>query len=76
MEMRCDHKLHGVVHDGLVEVKCGSALCGHKPGVVVIHKFSATTGELVTTKLYKDTPKIKEGQSNVRSNRRSPVRHP
>lgn len=77
MEMRCEHKLHGIVVDGLVEVKCRSSLCGHKPGVVVIHKFDGLTGELVETKRYKDTPIINtEGQANGRRIRRSPVRNP
>ena len=58
MELRCEHKLHGVVHDGLLEVKCKSALCGSQPGVVVIHKFDPITGALVDTKRYKDTPVI------------------
>lgn len=76
--MRCDHKLHGIVNNGVVEVKCGSALCGHRPGVVVIHKFDGITGELITTALYKDTPKInsKEGQVNGRRKRSTSVRHP
>jgi hypothetical protein len=65
MEMRCDHKLHGVVEDGVIEVKCGSSLCGKRPGVVVIHRFNALTGELVGTKLYKDTPIIKKEKVNV-----------
>lgn len=60
MEMRCDHKLHGVIVDGLIEVKCGSSLCGKRSGTVVIHRFNAHTGELVETKLYKDTPIIKK----------------
>ncbi len=62
--MRCAHKLHGIVNDELIEVKCPSTLCGHKAGVVVIHKFNSRTGELVETKMYKDTPIIKKGRSN------------
>lgn len=58
MELRCEHKLHGVARDGVIEVKCKSALCGHKPGVVVIHRFNPVTGELLETKRYKDTPVI------------------
>lgn len=60
-EMRCEHKLHGVVtKGGIIEVKCGSSLCGSKSGVVVIHKFDAKSGELVETKMFKDTPVIKK----------------
>lgn len=78
MEMRCEHKLHGVViADGLVEVKCKSALCGAEPGVVVLHRFDAMTGELVETKKFKDTPTIKQkGTSHGRRGRRAPVRNP
>lgn len=62
MEMRCRHKLHGVVHEDTIEVKCSSSFCGSKPGVVVIHLFNSSTGELVDTKMYKDTPIIKKGK--------------
>jgi hypothetical protein len=58
MELRCEHKLHGVIHDGLIEVKCKSALCGSRSGVVIIHRFDPITGVLVDTKQYKDTPVI------------------
>lgn len=62
MQMRCPHKLHGIVDGDVIEVKCGSSLCGSKPGVVVIHKFNSKTGELVDTQRYKDTPLIKKGK--------------
>ena len=75
MEMRCEHKLHGIVTDGLVEVKCKSALCGSKPGVVVIHRFDGLTGELVDTKRYKDTPIINGRKNNGRRSRSVAVRH-
>jgi len=55
IELRCDKRLHGVLtNDGVIEVSCRSALCGHKDGNVVIHRFDATTGELLDTKEYKD----------------------
>lgn len=66
MELRCEHKMHGMLVDGLLEVKCGSNLCGSRPGVVVIHRFNPETGELVNTKRYKDTPTInRKGQGNA-----------
>jgi hypothetical protein len=66
VELRCEHKMHGVLTDnGLLEVKCGSAFCGSKPGVVVLHRFDVVTGELVETKKYKDTPKINKGSRRV-----------
>lgn len=62
MEMRCEHKLHGIVNGDVIEVKCRSALCGHKPGVVVIHKFNSVDGKLLETRRYKDTPITKKGK--------------
>jgi hypothetical protein len=55
VELRCDKRLHGVLtDDGVLEVSCRSALCGHRDGTVVIHRFDALTGELLDTKQYKD----------------------
>lgn len=78
MELRCDHKLHGVLNsDGLLEVKCGSTLCGSIPGVVVLHLFDPLTGDMVDTKRFKDTPKINQrGQVNGRRHISVAVRHP
>ncbi len=66
MELRCDHKLHGRVSHGVLEVMCRSALCGKRPGVVVMHYFDLKTGEM-TTKQYKDpaTSTQKEGASHA-----------
>jgi hypothetical protein len=55
MELRCPHKLHGMmVKEGVLEVKCDSRFCGHGPGVVVLHRFDVTTGELLETKSFKN----------------------
>ena len=55
VELRCDKRLHGILtDDGVVEVSCRSALCGHVDGNVVIHRFDAITGVLLDTKRYKD----------------------
>lgn len=55
VELRCDKRLHGVLtDDGLIEISCRSSLCGHRDGVVVIHRFNAVTGEWLDTKRYKD----------------------
>lgn len=65
-EIRCDFKLHGIlISDGVLEVKCSSALCGKKPGVVVLHRFDVHTGNLIETKKFKDTPKINKGSRRV-----------
>lgn len=48
MELRCDAKLHALVVDGLIEVKCPSRFCRQSPDEVVLHRFTPE-GELVTT---------------------------
>jgi hypothetical protein len=66
MELRCEHKLHGIlIRDGILEVMCSSALCGKKPGVVVLHQFDVTNGRLIGTKRYKDMPKIRKRNRRV-----------
>lgn len=55
MELRCPNGiLHGILTEGVIEVKCRSSRCGHREGVVVLHTFNARTGELVETKFYRD----------------------
>ena len=74
MELRCQHKMHGVViqpGDAVVEIKCYSKFCGHRPGVIVLHRFDCTTGELVETKKYKDTPRVTKERSNALGQRAS-----
>lgn len=55
MDLRCDSKiLHGKLDVGeTIEVKCRSNRCGHGPGVVVVHRFSVSTGELQETLRFK-----------------------
>lgn len=60
MELRCGKRLHAILaDDGILEISCRSALCGHKDGTVVIHRFNLTTGELINTKYYKDPSNMK-----------------
>lgn len=81
MELRCDSKLHGILRDGdVLEVKCGSSLCGHGPGVVILHRFNLHTGVVETLK-YKDpggaetSPEQERSKtSNGHSNQRTAVR--
>jgi hypothetical protein len=55
MELRCSNKLHGILRDdGTIEVKCDSKFCGHGSGVVVLHRFDITTGELMETLNFKN----------------------
>lgn len=66
MELRCEHKMHGIlISDGILEVMCSSALCGKKPGVVVLHQFDVINGQLLGTKKYKDTPKTNKKNRRV-----------
>jgi hypothetical protein len=66
IELRCDKRLHGILtDDGVLEVACRSALCGHVNGIVVIHRFDAATGEFLNTKHYKDPNKAKENGDAV-----------
>jgi hypothetical protein len=53
-ELRCAKKLHGILDDGILEVKCNSRFCGAGEGIVVIHRFNTQTGELVSTNRFKD----------------------
>ena len=54
MEIRCEHKKFGeLTGDGYIEVKCPSRFCG-EPGTVVLHRFDPLTGELITTKRFRD----------------------
>jgi hypothetical protein len=59
MDLRCGAKKHGVLDDDVIEVKCDSRFCGAGPGMIVLHRFSASTGELVETRQFKDPRKEK-----------------
>lgn len=69
MELRCPHKLHGMlIAEGVLEVKCDSKFCGHGPGVVVLHRFDVKTGELLETKSFKN-PDLGTERSTDNGNR-------
>lgn len=53
-ELRCPSKLHGVVKDRLIEVKCNSKFCGADRSTIVLHYFDPETGELAETAKYKN----------------------
>ena len=58
MDLRCPYRKHGVMvkttrDDGLVEIACPSRWCGKREGVTVLHVFSTRTGELVTTRQFR-----------------------
>lgn len=66
MDLRCQAKKHGELDDGFVEIKCSSRFCGAGPGVVVIHRFDANTGELAGTRRFKDP--ARKGRSHASRN--------
>lgn len=58
MDLRCESRiLFGIIDHSEVEVKCRSHRCGAGEGVVVLHRFSLATGELVATNRYKNPRK-------------------
>lgn len=78
VELRCGKRLHGVLtDDGVLEVACRSALCGHVDGQVVIHRFDVATGALIDTQFYKDPSELmkKEEQGDALGHSTT-VRHP
>jgi len=58
LELRCPNKKFGEVavaslDEGIIEVMCPSRFCGKRGGVVVLHRFSTSTGKLLATRRYK-----------------------
>lgn len=54
-DLRCENKKHGVLFDGVIEIKCNSRFCrDSEPGVVVLHRFDAKSGALLETQKFKD----------------------
>lgn len=62
LELRCIGTMHGKldIQDGKLEVKCGRRRCGAGRGVVILHTFDITTGELVGTRQFADPVKKEE----------------
>lgn len=56
MELRCpgNKKYADIDSNGYIEIKCQSRFCGAEIGEVLLHCFSPFTGELITTKRFKD----------------------
>lgn len=61
MDLRCDHRLHGILKDGLLEIKCRDRYCGATEGFVVFHYFDPNTGQMKETRRFKDPAKRSEG---------------
>jgi len=73
MELRCEHTMHGIVEENVLEVKCKNNLCGARSGVIVLHRFDITTGMLLSTNKYKD-PMKKEVKASGSRNQLTAVR--
>jgi hypothetical protein len=69
MELRCGAKMHGLLEESYVEVRCRSTFCGAGKGVVVLHRFSTVNGVLLETKRYKDPAEGREvnGTRSIRT---------
>lgn len=67
IELRCTGTMHGKldIHDNRLEVKCGRRGCGASRGIVVLHTFDLTTGNMVGTRQFAD-PIRKEGNHDPR----------
>lgn len=76
VELRCDKRLHGILtDDGVLEISCRSALCGHVNGAVVIHRFDCMTGELIDTRIFKDPASLRKEHGDA-VGQRTTVRNP
>ena len=61
MDLRCPNGIKfGELLEGAIEVKCRSSRCGAGTGIVVLHRFDAATGELLSTKRYRDLAVVAE----------------
>lgn len=74
IELRCaSGRLLGTLEDSAVEISCRSARCGKEPGVIVVHRFDAFTGELIDTRRFTQ-PTLTKGVSNDTCNEGSALR--
>lgn len=62
IQLRCDGNLYGVLADDhqSLEVKCKRRSCGAAPGVIVLHTISLATGQVETTKRFREPQLRKE----------------
>ncbi len=56
VQIRCEGNLYGVISDDHqnIEVRCKRRACGHQPGVIVLHTISLASGQVVSTKRFRD----------------------
>lgn len=62
MDLRCPNgKKLAVLEGAVIELKCNRRDCGARPGVAVLHRFDAGSGEFIETLIFKDperTPNV------------------
>lgn len=82
VELRCGKRLHAILmQDGVLEVACRSALCGHRDGIVVIHRFDVRPDtkdddRFIGTKKYRDPNTLNRKEQGDALGHRTTVRHP
>lgn len=59
-ELRCEGNLYGVLDDDhkTLEVKCKRRTCGAKSGIIVLHTLSLETGQVVSTRRFKQPSSV------------------
>lgn len=68
MDLRCEFIKHAeLIEPGVIEFKCRSNKCGHGPGIVVIHRFDAMTGDLISTDRFREPKGVNNGTSRQRN---------
>jgi len=62
IQLRCEGTLYGVLSDDhqFLEVKCKRRRCGYAPGVVILHTLSIETGQVISTRRFKEPSPRKE----------------
>lgn len=56
IQLRCDGTLYGVLSDDhkTLEVKCKRRSCGASSGVIILHTLSLKTGQVISTRRFKE----------------------
>ena len=73
-DVRCTSKLHGRLVPNpltpgelLLEIKCDSRFCkGWTPGAIVLHYFNLSSGELLETKRFRESPEPPKVRRDVK----------
>lgn len=61
VQLRCDGTLFGLLSDDrtTVEVKCKRRKCGYAAGIIILHTLSLETGQVISTKRFRE-PQIRK----------------